>query len=491
MGHYGAHKAVDHRSKRYFAVHASESGQAPYLLVTVPEGSNLRTEHRSGEPHTTRHVAVIGSGIAGLSAAWLLSRAHRVTLIEAESRPGGHSHTVDAPTGGGTTPVDTGFIVYNERNYPNLTALFEHLGVETQRSEMSFAASLDGGRLEYSSAGLKGLLGQRSNSVSLRFWLMVRDIYRFYMEAPKLVGRADCQNLTLGAYLDRNGYTAAFIEDHLLPMGAAIWSTTAAQMRDYPLVAFVRFFIHHGLLDLVDRPKWRTVKGGSRSYVERMLGAIQEIQLGAGAVQIRREHGGVTIIDGNGERRWFTDVVIATHADTALQLLGDADETESALLGAFAYTDNEAVLHSDTSLMPTRQRVWSSWNYIGESCDSGERPLCVTYWMNKLQGLDPAHPLFVTLNPTRDIAPDKFIRSFSYTHPLFDRKAVDAQQHLWRLQGNRHTFFAGSYFGAGFHEDALQSGLVAAEALGGVRRPWTVAGENNRIAMAPLLEAAE
>ncbi len=230
-------------------------------------------------------------------------------------------------------------------------------------------------------------------------------------------------------------------------MGAAIWSTTAQQMRDYPLVAFVRFFIHHGLLDLVDRPKWRTVSGGSTNYVQRLLGAIEDVRIGTGVRQIRREHGGVTVIDSNGQRSWFNDVVIATHADQALQLLADPDEAEASLLGAFGYTDNEAVLHSDTSLMPKRERVWSSWNYIGDSNDSGERPLCVTYWMNKLQNLDRKHPLFVTLNPTRDIARDKFIRSFSYSHPLFDRKAVEAQQHLWRLQGNRHTYFAGSYFG--------------------------------------------
>jgi uncharacterized protein len=451
----------------------------------------VRTDHRSGEPQATRHIAVIGSGIAGLSAAWLLSQEYCVTLFEVEGRAGGHSNTVMVPTGETETPVDTGFIVYNERNYPNLSALFDHLGVATQRSEMSFAASLDGGRLEYSSEGLSGLLGQTSNGVSLRFWLMLRDIWRFYGEAPKAVHRADCQNLTLGEYLDRNGYTDAFIEDHLLPMGAAIWSTTAMQMRDYPLIAFVRFFIHHGLLDLFDRPKWRTVSGGSKRYVNRMVGAVQDVRLGAGAAEIRRENGGVTVIDTRGDRSWFSEVVIATHADQALRLLADADELEDSMLGTFNYTGNVAVLHRDISLMPRRKRVWSSWNYIGESSDDGERPLCVTYFMNRLQDIDQRYPVFVTLNPTREIAADKVVRSFDYTHPLFDRKAVETQQHLWRLQGRRHTYFAGSYFGAGFHEDALQAGLAAAEAVGGVRRPWQIEGESSRIALAPMLEAAE
>jgi predicted NAD/FAD-binding protein len=451
----------------------------------------LRNTPATGEAGLHRHIAVIGSGIAGLSAAWLLAPYHRVTLFEAAGRPGGHSNTLLAPTGETTTPVDTGFIVFNERNYPNLVALFEHLGVPTIQSDMSFGASLDDGALEYCSEGLNGLVGQRGNVINPRFWWMLRDIVRFYGEGPKLLRRSDCEGLTLGQYLDRNAYSAAFVEDHLLPMGAAIWSTTAAQMREYPLIAFVRFFLNHGLMDLGGRPTWRTVKGGSREYVSRMMATIADARIGVGAAHIVRERGGVTVIDTQGQRQWFDDVVVATHADQALRLLGDADETEAALLGAFDYTPNVAVLHSDTALMPKRERVWSSWNYIGERGAGDERPLCVTYWMNRLQNLDPAHPLLVTLNPIREVAANKTIATIPYEHPLFDSKAVEAQQHLWRLQGNRNTWFAGSYFGHGFHEDALQAGLAAAEAVGGVRRPWTVPGESSRITLAPMLEAAE
>lgn len=451
----------------------------------------MRTYFTSGEPHHSRHVAVIGSGIAGLGAAWLLASQHRVTLFEADPRAGGHSNTVSVRTGTGDTAVDTGFIVYNERNYPNLTALFERLGVDSIATDMSFAASLDGGRIEYSSEGLNGLLGQRSNVVNLRFLAMLRDVGRFYSEAPRAIGRRENEALSLGDYLDRNRYSAAFVEDHLLPMGAAIWSTTAAQMRAYPLVAFVRFCMHHGLLDLFGRPQWRTVRGGSRQYVGRMLAAIPDVRIGCGVATVSRQPDGVIVTDTSGEAQQFSDVVVATHADQALALLADADAQERSILGAFDYTHNVAVLHCDPTLMPRRKRVWSSWNYIGDRTADGDRPLCVTYWMNRLQHLDARQPLFVTLNPSRPIARESLIESISYTHPLFDRRALEAQQHLWRLQGHRRTWFAGSYFGHGFHEDALQAGLAAAEALGGVRRPWRVASESGRITLAPALEAAE
>ena len=449
-------------------------------------------EANGRQPGTARSVAVVGSGISGLSAAWLLSRTMRVTLYESEARLGGHSNTVVVPGANGPVAVDTGFIVYNERNYPNLVALFDAIGVRTAASEMSFAASLDGGRLEYSGSGLNGLMGQRGNVVRPRFWRMMRNILRFYREAPRLLERHDLDGVTLGDYLDRHHYGSAFVEDHLLPMGAAIWSMSARQMRDYPLLAFVRFFASHGLLNLVDRPAWRTVEGGSREYVQRLSAQFADtIRLQTPVARITRENGRVLVTDASGHTDSFTDIVIATHADQALRLLGDADAQERALLGAFRYTDNLAVLHSDDRLMPKRKRVWSSWNYIGEPRSEGSQPLCVTYWMNRLQNLDNRHPLFVTLNPTRAIAPDKSIESFHYTHPLFDQPALDAQKQLWRLQGQRNTWFCGAYFGFGFHEDGLQAGLAAAEDLGDLRRPWTVGDESGRITLAPRNEAAE
>lgn len=452
----------------------------------------MRTEQTIGGANHKRNIAVIGTGIAGLSAAWLLAPYHRVTVYEADGRPGGHSNTLTIPAREGPLPVDTGFIVYNEANYPNLTALFDHVGVATQDSDMSFAASLDDGDLEYGSNGLNGLIGQRSNIGRPRFWSMLRDVLRFYRAAPGLLADPAVADLTLGDYLDRENYSPAFITDHLLPMGAAIWSTTASQMRAYPLVAFVRFFASHGLIKLVGRPRWRTVTGGSRAYVEKLTSAFAPgLRLNCAARQVLRDDLGVTVIDSQGQSSRFTDVVIATHADQALGLLASPDAQERALLGAFAYTDNTAVLHADPALMPRRRRVWSSWNYIGASGEGAETPLCVTYWMNRLQSLPTRRDIFVTLNPHRPVAEDRHYASIAYRHPLFDRAALTAQRDLWQLQGRNRTWFAGSYFGHGFHEDALQAGLAAAESLGHVRRPWALPSAPSRISQAPTLMAAE
>ncbi|WP_137134923.1 FAD-dependent oxidoreductase [Rhizobium sp. FKY42] len=439
-----------------------------------------------------RRIAVIGSGISGLSAAWLASRSNRVVLYEADHRPGGHSNTAIVPTAYGDIPVDTGFIVYNDKNYPNLVALFQHLNVPTIDSDMSFAASIDDGRFEYSGTGLKGLLGQRLNIARPRFWRMLADVLRFYREAEGLLKRPELEGLTLGEYLDRENYSKAFIEDHLLPMGAAIWSMTTIDMRAYPLHAFVRFFVHHGLILLKGRPRWRTVLGGSREYVSRLIADFAgEIRLSTPVARIERMANGVIVTDRSGHADRFDDVIIATHANDALSMLGDADNLEREILGSFRYTDNVAVLHSDENLMPKRKSVWSSWNYIAGRQAADGAPLCVTYWMNLLQNLDRRQDLFVTLNACREIREDKIVATYNYTHPLFDLSAMAAQKRIWDLQSRRNTFFCGAHFGSGFHEDGLQAGLAAAEAATGSRRPWQVADESGRIFSTPLLAAAE
>ncbi|MQX36917.1 NAD(P)/FAD-dependent oxidoreductase [Roseospira navarrensis] len=440
-----------------------------------------------------RRIAVVGTGIAGMSAAWLLSKAHDVTVFERGDYIGGHSNTVEAPgPNGQPIAVDTGFIVYNTVNYPNLVALFEHLGVPTHESDMSFAASLDSGRLEYAGTGLGGLLAQPGNALRPRFWSMIRDLMRFYREAPAFLEDPRARRVTLGEYLTAHGYGQAFVEDHLLPMGAAIWSTPVADMRAYPAAAFIQFFVNHGLLKLRDRPAWRTVTGGSREYVKRLTASyVDRIHLNAKITRIRRVQGGVMLEDLRGETHVFDDVVLACHADEALSLLSDADDRERTVLEGFTYTRNRAILHSDPSLMPKARRAWSSWNFIGTRDAQGRDQVCVTYWMNRLQGLDDKAPLFVTLNPPREPADGTVIRGFLYDHPLYDRAALAAQEQVWRLQGRRRTWFCGAYMGAGFHEDGLQAGLAVAEALGGVRRPWTVPNESGRIRLGEALAGAD
>lgn len=431
-----------------------------------------------------QNIAIIGTGIAGMSCAWLLNQGHNITVYEQNDRIGGHSNTVEVPTKYGFTPVDTGFIVYNERNYPNLTALFKHLNVPTIPSEMSFSASLDGGMFEYSGTDLNGILGQRMNIFRPRFWRMIADLLRFYREAPAMLKDTSVHGMSLGDYLSQENYGQSFIHDHLLPMGAAIWSTTPAEMKAFPVISFLRFFDSHGLLGLSDRPQWRVVTGGSREYVTRLTTSYRgRIHFG-GVRSIRRAETEVLVTDHQGIVSKFDHVVIASHADEALKMLSDPDSNENRLLGSWRYTRNRAVLHRDPSLMPTRQRVWSSWNYIGNRQQEQTKQFCVTYWMNRLQSLNPDEPLFVTLNPIHEPAPRTIIREFDYRHPFFDAKALEAQRLLWSLQGNRRTWFCGSYFGHGFHEDALQSGLAVAEQLGSLRRPWRVLGENNRLTFA-------
>ena len=431
-------------------------------------------------PSTPLKVAVVGTGISGMAAAWLLSSRHEVTVYERADRIGGHSNTVDARTPHGIVPVDTGFIVYNEQTYPNLTALFKYLQVPTDASEMSLAVSLDQGKLEYSGGNLATLFAQKRNVLSPRFWSMLLDLRRFYRDAPADMGRLGHQ-ATLGDYLKLGGYGAAFRDDHLLPMAAAIWSAPAQAMLDYPAAAFIRFQDNHGLLKLTDRPVWRTVRGGSRSYVERLTEPYAErIRLNADISAVRRHDDGVDIETADGDISRYDHVVMATHADQALALLAHPSHQERTLLTPFRYSRNLAVLHCDEGLMPRRRAVWSSWNYVGGR-NGGADGVTVTYWMNRLQRIQSETQMFVTLNPERPPHAGTIFHSEIYEHPLLDAAALNAQRRLWSLQGQNRTWFCGAYFGAGFHEDGLQSGLAVAEALGGVRRPWDVANESGRI----------
>jgi predicted NAD/FAD-binding protein len=418
-------------------------------------------------------IAVVGSGIAGLSAAWLLSQRHRVTLYESSPRAGGHSNTVEVRG----APVDTGFIVYNEATCPNLTALLGHLDVRTKPSDMSFAVSLDGGGMEYAATDLRGLFAQRRNLVRPRFWSMLRDLRRFYREAP-LHAPLLSPHITLGQFLDTHGYGDPFQRDHLLPMAAAIWSASAETLRDHPALHFIQFCDNHGLLKANSRPVWRTVDGGSREYVAKLLASVGQVRLGRAAVAIGRRADSVVVQDHLGDLQRFDHVVLACHANQALVMLDAPTEAEAKLLSAFSYTRNRTVLHSDQRLMPRRRQAWASWNYVGGR-KVGLEPH-VTYWMNRLQGLSGA-PLFVTLNPP--VEPASVLHEDIYHHSGFDTGAMRAQKDLWSLQGRRRTWFCGAYFGAGFHEDGLQSGLAVAEQLGGVRRPWSVTNESGRICM--------
>lgn len=441
-------------------------------------------------PQAVRKIAVIGGGIAGLGAAWSLSRRHEVTLFERGERIGGHANTVTLDLDGRAVPVDTGFIVYNAPNYPNLVALFDATGVPSAATEMSFGVSLDDGRLEYAGSNLRGLFAQPGNAVRGRFWRMLRDIRRFYGSAADYL-TGELAELPIAELLIRESYSRAFIDDHLIPMAAAIWSASQSDIERYPADAFIRFFDNHGLLNLRDRPQWRTVSGGSENYVARVLAdAALAVRAGTRVAGIRRAGDSVFIRDAGGDSLRFDEVIIATHADEALQLLDDPSRQERATLESFTYSSNVAYLHEDPRLMPRRRAAWASWNYLRGAANLDEHlPLCVTYWMNKLQNLATARNLFVTLNPP--VPPDERLTHavFHYEHPIFTTRTTDAQARSRGLQGRAGTWFCGSYLGHGFHEDALQSGLWVAEQLG-CARPWANPGSFDRLPLAYRAEGA-
>jgi len=435
-------------------------------------------------------LAVIGTGIAGNAAAWLLSQRYPITVYERELRPGGHSHTVKIEYDGEEIDVDIGFIVFNEPNYPELTALFRHLDVDTLETCMSFSVSADDGRFEWRGGGGSayqtacGLFAQRRNLFSPSYLRMLAEILRFNRQSVADLRAGRLAGLTLGAYFRDNAFAPRLLRDYLAPMGAAIWSSPPEEIFAFPAENFVAFFDNHRLLHL-DRPRWRTVRGGSRRYVDRLTAEFRgRIRLGCAAVAVERKPGGVTILDSQGRRDTFDAVVIASHSDQALALLPDAEVRERAILGAIGYAPNTAYLHRDCRLMPKRRDAWASWNFLRwQRQRPAENDVAVTYWMNRLQGIDDSKPLFVSLNPPFEPAPQLTFGKYTFAHPQYNAAAFAAQKRLSEIQGRRRTWFCGAWTGYGFHEDGLRSGIAVAEALGAVV-PW-------RQSETPLAEAAE
>lgn len=439
-------------------------------------------------------IAVIGSGIAGNAAAWALHPHHDVVVYEKRHRMGGHSATVDIRYDGHPLAVDTGFIVFNERNYPNLCALFDELNVATEWIDMSFSVSLDKGDFEWSGDHIGSVFAQKRNLVSPPFWRMLVDIVRFNRLAAADLAAGRIGEMALGSYLEKRRFSAAFTDHYLAPMGAAIWSTPHARILDFPARSFIQFLANHKLL-AIRPPDWMTVSGGSRVYVDKMMAPLQKVpgkvRLGTSVVAVERSQSGVTVIDAKGHRDSFDQLIVATHSDQALALLGDsATADERALLGAIGYGENAVYLHRDPALMPKRRRVWSAWNYVGtRKAKADNTAVTVSYWMNVLQNIDKRFPLFVSLNPVQPPDPAKTFERFSYAHPQFDQAALSAQTHLPHIQGTNRTWFCGAWCGYGFHEDGLTSGLAVAQQLGG-SVPWRQSMRRDAI-RPPLPEAAE
>jgi len=415
-------------------------------------------------------IAIIGTGIAGLSAAYLLNPDHDITVYEKQASAGGHSRTVTVRHGDRDIPVDTGFIVFNERNYPNLTALFRHLGVAVKNIDMTFGLTVDGGRFEWGAKDLNAIFGQRRNLFRPAFYKLLRQVMRFNASVLDEAERAP--NLTLGQLLSRMGLGEAFQRNYILPMAGAIWSCPPQRMLEFPARSFIRFFENHGLLSTSGQPQWLTVSGGAEKYVDRLSAPFADrIRVGCGATRVVRGRGFATISDPrHGETR-YDEVVFACHADEALALLADPDEQERKALGAIRYQRNVAVLHKDTGFMPKSRRCWASWVYHSEDSVVDEPAVSLTYWMNNLQGIDERYPLFVTLNPSRNVATEHVFDRHVFMHPVFDFPAFAAQSALREMQGRRNTWYCGAHLGHGFHEDGLASAMRVAEAMGATV-PW-------------------
>lgn len=414
-------------------------------------------------------IAIIGSGISGLTSAYLLNRRHDITVFEASDWIGGHTHTVDVEVGGRQYAVDTGFIVFNDWTYPNFIRLLDHLGVGFKPTEMSFSVSDPVSGVEYNGHNLNSLFAQRRNLLSPKFIGMVRDILRFNREAlDDLNHNRIAASTTLGDYLKLCGYGERFIQHYIVPMGAAIWSMSLADMLNFPLQFFVRFFKNHGLLSVSDRPQWCVVEGGSRSYVAPLSEAFRDnIRLNCPVQRVERDDEGVTVHSAAGSER-FDKVVFACHSDQALAVLAQPSALEQDILGALPYADNEVVLHTDTRLLPQRRLAWASWNYRlgGALQQPADQPAAVTYNMNILQGIDSDNTFCVSLNQSAAIDPNTILARYTYAHPQYSLAGMAAQARWEELLGANHSYFCGAYWANGFHEDGVVSALRVARAFG-------------------------
>jgi uncharacterized protein len=411
-------------------------------------------------------IAIVGSGIAGLGSAWLLRRqGHDVSLFEANPTLGGHTATVDVTLDGFTFPVDTGFLVFNERTYPRLIALFDALGVGSVESEMSFSCRVDSAGVEWAGTSLGSLFAQPRNALRPAFWRMLAEIRRFNHTTTALLAQDRLRAVTLAEFLEAERYGAAFRDWYLLPMASAIWSAPKQDILAFPLPTFVRFCHNHGLLQLSDRPRWRTVAGGGRTYVAKIAASLPDVRVNTRVERVSRVADGVLVDSSRHTGERFDAVVLACHSDQALGVLHDPSERERRLLSAVRYQSNRVVLHTDPSLLPAHRRAWAAWNYLACDDASGARPVAVSYLINKLQALPTTKPVIVTLNPPFAPAPAHEIAEFEYAHPLLDQAALDAQQGFAPIQGVCNTYFAGAWLGYGFHEDGLRSAHAVADLI--------------------------
>ena len=415
-------------------------------------------------------MAIIGTGIAGMGCGHFLSRKYDLTFYEQGAHIGGHTHTVTVDEEGTPVPIDVGFIVYNEVTYPNLTRLFRELDVPTVDSSMSFSVQHLPTGLEYCGSGLSGLFGQRRNLLRPSFYRFLGQVDRFNKQSPEILENPRFADMTLAEYVKKNGFTDEFLQNYLIPMSSAVWSMSPEKMLEFPASTLVRFFKNHGFLGLNTQHQWKTVRGGSWEYRDRLIAPFRDrISINCGAVRVLRENGKATVVASDGSRAEFDKVILACHADQALRLLDRPTALEENLLKPFVYQKNTGILHTDANVMPRTRRVWSSWNYRMDPTPDGRLAPSTVYYMNSLQQVSRKKDYFVSINDPGIVRPEHILRRFEYDHPVFSRAAVRAQRDLPALNANTTVYFCGSYFRYGFHEDAFTSALDLSRALTGER----------------------